>query len=448
MFSWLKRIPARATKAGSFVFRRCANLNECRRGIYRPFRNNCGLSLERTGIPPATFCADGTSVILGPDFLPDRFSLSGDRFEDSPHLTFAHKYLQEDGSSYTATEYYDLAVRGRLPYPCRGHSQARSRCKRYIYLIERLKAEGYRPESRGYITVVECIDGRVMVLNGKHRLGALIALGVREFPVVFCFENEVRAIFVDRIRSSWPPWFYQKSLKTLDLIGQPPSDQTGDMGQVIADLRAAKLETLAEVYHPIPFPPFRDLTTQVTNGTPYHRLGMILQKCCSFRGRAVLDLGCNVGFYSFSLAKRGAHVTGIDVRQEYINIASTLARKYELPAHFSCTSIDPGFFDQPRRYDVTLCFSMIQWVVKQNGHACARTVLKLISECSASMFFDVSVNTGKACLTCEPGRELPFVHSLLQEATTYEHIEFLGDVHPYGTDTRHVFFLHHGQHGS
>ncbi len=35
-------------------------------------------------------------------------------------------------------------------------------------------------------------------------------------------------------------------------------------------------------------------------------------------GWTVLDIGCNAGFYSFELAKRGARVTGIDVDDHYL----------------------------------------------------------------------------------------------------------------------------------
>lgn len=35
-------------------------------------------------------------------------------------------------------------------------------------------------------------------------------------------------------------------------------------------------------------------------------------------GWSVLDIGCNAGFYSFELAKRGATVTGIDIDEHYL----------------------------------------------------------------------------------------------------------------------------------
>src|SRR3546814_10349498 len=36
-------------------------------------------------------------------------------------------------------------------------------------------------------------------------------------------------------------------------------------------------------------------------------------------GWTALDIGCNAGFYSFELAKRGAMVTGIDIDPAYLH---------------------------------------------------------------------------------------------------------------------------------
>jgi tRNA (mo5U34)-methyltransferase len=50
------------------------------------------------------------------------------------------------------------------------------------------------------------------------------------------------------------------------------------------------------------------------------------------RGWRALDIGCNAGFYSFELARRGAHVTGIDVNPRYLEQARWAARQFGLEA--------------------------------------------------------------------------------------------------------------------
>ncbi len=47
-------------------------------------------------------------------------------------------------------------------------------------------------------------------------------------------------------------------------------------------------------------------------------------------GWHVLDIGCNAGFYSIELAKRGAQVLGIDVDPHYLRQAEWVARQFGL----------------------------------------------------------------------------------------------------------------------
>jgi len=44
----------------------------------------------------------------------------------------------------------------------------------------------------------------------------------------------------------------------------------------------------------------------------------------------VLDIGCNAGYYSLELAKRGAQVTGIDLDEHYLNQAKWVAAQFGL----------------------------------------------------------------------------------------------------------------------
>jgi tRNA (mo5U34)-methyltransferase len=47
-------------------------------------------------------------------------------------------------------------------------------------------------------------------------------------------------------------------------------------------------------------------------------------------GWRVLDIGCNAGFYSFEMARRGATVTGIDVESLFLRQAEWAAREFGL----------------------------------------------------------------------------------------------------------------------
>jgi len=415
------------------------------RSRYRPFTTRLDLSLDRLAIPTSGFNTSSNRILHTCDFLPDWLTLSGIPFEDSPHVDFVRRYLNEPGFDYKRTAYYGLAVRGHLPFPAYGAEGAEARCRQFIALTHRIQSEGYQPEVYGAITLAECDDGSTMVINGKHRLAVLMALEVREIPVVLCFANEIKALFRDVQERSRPARFYSKSHSMIERLGRPLSGDQSRIRSLVEKIKSYNLETWADIYHPIPFYEFRNLTTQVTFFTPYQRLAMILRGYQNLRGLRVLDLGCNVGFYSFSLAKRGAQVVGVDIRPEYIEIASCVARVYEVPVTFLNMPITPEFIEEDGKgFDITLCFSMLQWVVEQKGIEYAREILRAISKRSRSLFFDVAVNSGKACLTCEPGRELALVESLLRDSTSFRHIAHVGDVQPYGTYRRHVFFCTHG----
>jgi len=47
-------------------------------------------------------------------------------------------------------------------------------------------------------------------------------------------------------------------------------------------------------------------------------------------GWTALDIGCNAGFYTFELARRGAHVTAIDLDPHYLDQARWAAREFGL----------------------------------------------------------------------------------------------------------------------
>lgn len=61
-------------------------------------------------------------------------------------------------------------------------------------------------------------------------------------------------------------------------------------------------------------------------------------------GCHALDIGCNAGFYTFELARRGARVTGIDIDSRYLEQATWAAQQYGLE--------DKVSFKQMQVYDL------------------------------------------------------------------------------------------------
>jgi tRNA (mo5U34)-methyltransferase len=82
-------------------------------------------------------------------------------------------------------------------------------------------------------------------------------------------------------------------------------------------------------------PWFHDLDLHGVRTAPDHPLGNFLQELwaviepafpADLTGKTVLDIGCNAGFYSLQLHRRGARVTGIDHDARYLEQARFAAQ--------------------------------------------------------------------------------------------------------------------------
>lgn len=71
-------------------------------------------------------------------------------------------------------------------------------------------------------------------------------------------------------------------------------------------------------------------------------------------GWQALDVGCNAGFYSFELARRGAQVTGIDMDARYLRQARWAAKQFHLQnrVRFKAMEVYDLAFTKTR-YDLT-----------------------------------------------------------------------------------------------
>jgi tRNA (mo5U34)-methyltransferase len=72
-------------------------------------------------------------------------------------------------------------------------------------------------------------------------------------------------------------------------------------------------------------------------------------------GWHALDIGCNAGFYTFELAKRGAYVTGIDVNPHYLRQARWAAPLYDLEDRVEFRQMQVyDLAHETRKYDLVL----------------------------------------------------------------------------------------------
>lgn len=71
------------------------------------------------------------------------------------------------------------------------------------------------------------------------------------------------------------------------------------------------------------------------------------------QGWSVLDIGCNGGFYSFEMVRRGARVVGMDVEPMYVRQARWAARQFEMEARVEFLEGDVyRLMSDPSQYDL------------------------------------------------------------------------------------------------
>ena len=79
----------------------------------------------------------------------------------------------------------------------------------------------------------------------------------------------------------------------------------------------------------------------------YTEVPTVLQLAGNVKGKQILDAGCGPGRHAKKLLDKGAHVTGIDISDEMINIARErcLPKGHFFQADFEQAKFNPASFD-------------------------------------------------------------------------------------------------------
>jgi SAM-dependent methyltransferase len=110
--------------------------------------------------------------------------------------------------------------------------------------------------------------------------------------------------------------------------------------------------------------------------------GRIIACDVELAGKALLDLGCNSGFLTCALARRGAKCVGVDHNPYLIDIATEFARHLNIEAVFIRDEIVDFCRKTNRRFDVVLLLSShitnddVSWECAVANIEAATSVLK------------------------------------------------------------------------
>ena len=95
------------------------------------------------------------------------------------------------------------------------------------------------------------------------------------------------------------------------------------------------------------------------------------------QGKAVLDIGCGGGILSDSMARKGAHVLGIDLSTKALRVAQMHALETATPnIAYREISAEDLAAQQPGAYDIVTCMEMLEHVPDPSSvvRACAALV--------------------------------------------------------------------------
>ena len=91
------------------------------------------------------------------------------------------------------------------------------------------------------------------------------------------------------------------------------------------------------------------------------RAAWIADRTGSLTGRTLLDVGCAVGLLSEALTRRGATVTGIDVSEENIAVATRHATQSNLTIAYRAGTLNSAVVPE-ERFDIVCCLEVVEHV--------------------------------------------------------------------------------------
>ena len=112
-------------------------------------------------------------------------------------------------------------------------------------------------------------------------------------------------------------------------------------------------------------------------------------KSCS-----VLDVGCNTGFFSIEMAKRGNFCVGVDTAGKQLMVANAIKDLYQLDGvTFTRMKIDPENVSSLPHFDTTFCLSIFHHWALQYGAAGAISIMKTLADRTNGMLIFETAQT-------------------------------------------------------
>ncbi|HUU72086.1 MAG TPA: bifunctional 2-polyprenyl-6-hydroxyphenol methylase/3-demethylubiquinol 3-O-methyltransferase UbiG [Burkholderiales bacterium] len=111
---------------------------------------------------------------------------------------------------------------------------------------------------------------------------------------------------------------------------------------------------------------------------PLHEINPLrleyIDSLVELNGKRALDVGCGGGILAEAMARRGAHVTGIDLGEKALKVAQLHLLESDVAVDYQLVSAEEFAKQQPEQYDVVTCMEMLEHVPDPAStvRACAR----------------------------------------------------------------------------
>jgi hypothetical protein len=170
----------------------------------------------------------------------------------------------------------------------------------------------------------------------------------------------------------------------------------------------------SHTYHPIPFPAFEHIKCH--RSEVELRLNAILTRLDVTRGDWILDIGANVGFFSFSLERLGAMVEAYELNSATFEIGAALSKLYKTNVLYINKPLGRESLPFLRpHYKAILLLSVFHWIVKQEGREGAATVLRDLARRADLIFFEVPTSASDGMFQDELFASKEAIESFLRE---------------------------------
>ena len=272
--------------------------------------------------------------------------------EECPQYKTAIMLLKNSNISPEDTPYFHFAA-DQFHYMKDDPSVKDSPLDRTIFffqLFNSLKREGYRPDIYGHIEVMIDDFGEIKLYEGHHRFAILRALDPSKVLDVKVIHRSER--WLDFKNSIYRNCQYKKS-----------------------------------TYQRILHPDFNDWEVHYDEGL---RFESILKIIGDPKGKRILDIGIQNGYFCFRLAKLGAEVTGIDNQERWVRLAEQFNLVFRTEISFHCNDfVNVLCHYHSKKWDYGLFLNVFHWLLsqKKGDIEIVKGSMELLAKRLDSMFF-------------------------------------------------------------